>query len=115
MLVLLGVAVDDTRTEAEWIARKLRALRIFDDAEGRMNEPLGGRGPVREPVHAARGGFEGQLPSWGRAAPGEAARPLYETVCELLDQQQGLFGAHMEVDLVNDGPVTILVESPPSG
>ncbi|MCB8970075.1 MAG: D-tyrosyl-tRNA(Tyr) deacylase [Thermoleophilales bacterium] len=116
MLVLLGIAVDDTRTEAEWIARKLRALRIFDDAEGRMNEPLGGREVLCVSQFTLLGEVsKGNRPSWGRAAPGEAARPLYETVCELLGAQQGLFGAHMEVDLVNDGPVTILVESPLSG
>jgi D-aminoacyl-tRNA deacylase len=113
MVVLLGVAAGDTRDEAEWIARKLRSLRIFDDDEGRMNEPLGGREVLCVSQFTLLGEVaKGNRPSWGRAAPGETARPLYEAVCDLLDAQRGLFGAHMEVDLVNDGPVTLLVDSP---
>lgn len=113
MLVLLGVAVGDSRTEAEWIARKLRSLRIFDDEEGRMNEPLGDREVLCVSQFTLYGDVaEGNRPGWGRAAPGEVAKPLYEAVCELLGAERGLFGAHMEVDLVNDGPVTLLVESP---
>ena len=113
MLVLLGVAAGDGRDEAEWIARKLRALRIFDDAEGRMNEPLGDREVLCVSQFTLLGdGAKGNRPSWGRAAPGEVARPLYEAVCDLLGAQRGLFGAHMEVDLTNDGPVTLLIESP---
>lgn len=113
MLVLLGVAVDDTRSEAEWMARKLRALRIFDDVDGRMNEPLGDREVLCVSQFTLLGEVaKGNRPSWGRAAPGEVAQPLYETVCALLGAEQGVFGAHMEVDLVNDGPVTLLIESP---
>jgi D-tyrosyl-tRNA(Tyr) deacylase len=113
MVVLLGVGVDDSRTEAEWIARKLRSLRIFDDDEGRMNEPLGDREVLCVSQFTLLGEVaKGNRPSWGKAAPGEVAKPLYEAVCGLLDAQRGVFGARMEVDLVNDGPVTLLVESP---
>lgn len=113
MVVLLGVAATDRRDEAEWIARKLRALRIFDDAEGRMNEPLGEREVLCVSQFTLFGDVaKGNRPSWGRAAPGERAQPLYEAVCDLLGAQRGVFGAHMEVDLTNDGPVTLLVESP---
>lgn len=115
MLVLLGVAADDDRTAAEWIARKLRALRIFDDADGRMNEPLGDREVLCVSQFTLLGDVAGgNRPSWGRAAPGQVAQPLYESVCDLLGAQRGLFGARMEVDLTNDGPVTLLVESPPT-
>lgn len=113
MLVLLGVAATDDRDEAEWIARKLRALRIFDDAEGRMNEPLGDREVLCVSQFTLLGDVaKGNRPSWGRAAPGDLAKPLYEAVCELLGAERGAFGARMEVDITNDGPVTLLVESP---
>ena len=111
MVVLLGVAVDDTREEAEWIARKLRSLRIFDDAEGRMNEPLGEREILCVSQFTLLGEVhKGSRPSYVRAAPGEVAQPLYERVCDLLGAERGVFGARMEVDLVNDGPVTLLIE-----
>lgn len=114
MLVLLGVAAADTGREAEWIARKLRAIRIFDDADGRMNEPLGEREVLCVSQFTLLGEVaRGNRPSWGRAAPAARAEPLYETVCDLLGAQRGVFGAHMQVDLSNDGPVTLLVESPP--
>lgn len=113
MLVLLGVAVTDDRDDAEWIARKLRALRIFDDPDGRMNEALGEREVLCVSQFTLLGDVgRGNRPSWGRAAPGERAQPLYESVCDLLGAERGLFGAAMEVDLTNDGPVTLLVESP---
>ena len=112
MVVLLGVGVDDSRTEAEWIARKLRSLRIFDDDEGRMNEPLGDREVLCVSQFTLLGEVaKGNRPSWGRAAPGEVAKPLYEAVCALLEAEQGVFGAHMEVDLVNDGPFTIWLDT----
>ena len=113
MLVLLGVARDDGPADADRLADKLRALRIFDDAEGRMNEPLGEREVLCVSQFTLLGDVSrGNRPSWGRAAPAEVAEPLYATVCELLDAQRGAFGAAMEVDLTNDGPVTLLIESP---
>lgn len=113
MLVLLGVAASDRRDEAEWLARKLRALRIFDDDEGRMNEPLGDREVLCVSQFTLFGDVaRGNRPSWGQAAPGDVAEPLYEAVCELLGAERGVFGARMEVDITGDGPVTLLVESP---
>ena len=117
MVVLLGVAVDDTRDEAERIARKLRALRIFDDEEGRMNEPLG---DDREVLCISQFTLYGDVrkgnrPAWSRAAPGDRAKPLYELVCDLLGAERGVFGAAMSVDLVNEGPVTLLVEADAAG
>ena len=112
MLVLLGVAATDTRAEAERIARKLRALRIFDDEEGRINEPLGDREILCVSQFTLYGDLtRGNRPSYVRAAPGDRAKPLYELVCELLGAERGVFGARMEVDLTGDGPVTLLVEA----
>ena len=111
MLVLLAVAATDTRDEAERIARKLRALRIFDDEEGRMNEPVGDREILCVSQFTLYGdATRGNRPSYVRAAAGDRAKPLYELVCELLDAERGVFGARMEVDLTGDGPVTVLVE-----
>lgn len=116
LLVLVAVAAADTRSEAEWMARKLRALRIFDDGRGRMNEPLEDREVLCVSQFTLLGDVaRGNRPSWGRAAPASVAQPLYESLCELLGAQRGAFGAHMEVDLTNDGPVTLLVDSPSPG
>jgi D-tyrosyl-tRNA(Tyr) deacylase len=112
MVVLLAVAVDDTRDEAERIARKLQALRIFDDDSGRMNEPLGDREILCISQFTLYGEvWKGNRPGYSRAAPGGRAKPLYELVCDLLGAERGVFGAHMSVDLVNDGPVTLLVDA----
>jgi D-aminoacyl-tRNA deacylase len=115
MLVLLGVSRGDSRREADWIADKLLALRIFPDAAGRMNEPLGQREVLcvsQFTLYAdAR---RGNRPSYVAAAPPEQAEPLYERVCQRVGAARGVFGAHMAVELVNDGPVTVLVESPAS-
>ena len=112
MLVLLGVAAGDGRDEAEWIARKLRALRIFDDAEGRMNEPLGEREVICVSQFTLYGDArKGNRPSYVAAAPGPEAEPLYERFCELLGAKKGVFGACMGVALINDGPVTLMLEA----
>jgi D-aminoacyl-tRNA deacylase len=112
LLVLLGVAVHDDEAVADRIADKLRALRIFEDAEGRMNEALGEREVLCVSQFTLLGDTRrGNRPSFVEAAPPEVAGPLYERVCERLGAQRGVFGAQMEVELVNDGPVTILVES----
>ena len=112
LLVLLGVTHDDTEADADRLADKVRALRVFPDAEGRMNEPLGDREVlVRQPVHALRRRPQGQPAELRRRrARPSVAEPLYERVCERLGAQRGVFGAHMEVELVNDGPVTLLLE-----
>lgn len=112
LLVLLGVTHGDTAAEAEWLAAKVRALRVFADAEGRMNEPLGDREVLCVSQFTLYGDVRrGNRPSYVAAAVPEIAEPLYERFCELLDARRGRFGAHMRVALVNDGPVTLLLES----
>jgi D-tyrosyl-tRNA(Tyr) deacylase len=113
MLVLLGVAREDGEHDADWLADKLRALRIFPDAEGRMNEPLGEREVLCVSQFTLYADTRrGNRPSYVAAAPPEQAAPLYERVCERLGARPGVFGAMMAVELVNDGPVTVIVESP---
>jgi D-aminoacyl-tRNA deacylase len=113
LLVLLGVKRGDTADEADRIARKLLALRIFEDADGKMNLSVGDAGGEILCVSQftlygdAR---RGNRPSYVDAAPPEEAEPLYERVREALGAQGGRFGARMAVELVNDGPVTLLVE-----
>ena len=112
LLVLLGVTHSDTEAEAEWLAAKVRALRVFADADGRMNEPLGDREVLCVSQFTLYGDVRrGNRPSYVDAAPPELAEPLYEHFCELLGARRGRFGAHMQVELVNDGPVTLLLES----
>ena len=111
MLVLLGVSRDDTEEAADWLADKVRALRIFADADGRMNEPLGDREVLCVSQFTLYGDArKGNRPSYVAAAPPEQAEPLYERFCELLDARKGVFGACMGVALVNDGPVTVMLE-----
>ena len=113
MLVLLGVAPDDTEHGARRLARKLAALRIFDDAEGRMSDPLGERGILCVSQFTLYGDArKGNRPSYVAAARPEHAEPLYERFCDRLGAQRGVFGAMMDVELVNDGPVTLLLELP---
>jgi D-tyrosyl-tRNA(Tyr) deacylase len=113
LLVLLGVTHSDTDADADRLADKLRALRVFPDAEGRMNEPLGEREVLCISQFTLYGDTrKGNRPAYVDAARPEVAEPLYERVCERLGAQRGVFGAHMDVELVNDGPVTILVEVP---
>jgi D-tyrosyl-tRNA(Tyr) deacylase len=111
LLVLLGVAADDDDASAERMARKVLALRVFADADGHMNEPLGERRILCVSQFTLYGDTRrGNRPSFVAAARPELARPLYERFCELTWAERGEFGAHMEVELVNDGPVTLLLE-----
>jgi D-aminoacyl-tRNA deacylase len=111
LLVLLGITHDDTLATCDRLAEKVRALRIFPDAEGRMNEPLGGREVLVVSQFTLYGDTRrGNRPSYVAAARPEDAEPLYERFRAQLGAQGGVFGAHMEVDLVNDGPVTLLLE-----
>ena len=112
MVVLLGVARGDTEADADRLARKLAALRIFDDAEGRMADPVGDRGILCVSQFTLYGDVrKGNRPSFtGAAAPADA-EPLYERGCERRGAQRGIFGAAMEVELTGDGPVTLLVET----
>src|SRR5436305_9165386 len=109
MLVLLGVAREDGERDADWIADKLSALRIFPDAEGRMNEPVGKREVLCVSQFTLYGDARrGNRASYIEAAPPELAEPLYERFCDRVGARRGVFGALMEVALVNDGPVTLL-------
>jgi D-aminoacyl-tRNA deacylase len=112
LLVLLGVTHGDDEAAADKLADKLLKLRVFPDADGRMNEPLGpDRGVLCVSQFTLYGDArKGNRPSYVAAAPPELAEPLYARVCEALRAQRGVFGARMEVELVNDGPVTLLVE-----
>jgi D-aminoacyl-tRNA deacylase len=113
MLVLLGVGEGDGEGEADRLAAKVRALRIFDDAEGRTNEPLGEREVLCVSQFTLYGDTrKGNRPSYMRAARPEIAEPLYDRFCERLGAAKGVFGACMGVALVNDGPVTLMVEIP---
>lgn len=115
ILVLLGVGVGDGTDEADRLAEKVRNLRIFDDAEGRMNEPLGGREVLCVSQFTLYGDAgRGNRPSYVRAARPAIAEPLYDRFCERLGAKKGIFGACMGVALINDGPVTLMVEVPPA-
>jgi D-tyrosyl-tRNA(Tyr) deacylase len=114
LMILLGVSRDDTDDDADWLADKVRALRIFNDADGRMNEPLGARETLCVSQFTLYGDARrGNRPSFVQAAPGEVAEPLYERFCERLNCRRGLFGAVMSIEMAAAGPVTVLVESPP--
>ncbi len=120
LLVLLGVAPGDGEREAGWMADKLAALRIFEDAEGKMNRSVadaGGGLLVVSQFTLYGDARKGNRPSFTGAAPPEPANALYERVCALLREKQlpvaqGVFRAMMSVELVNEGPVTILLDSP---
>src|SRR4051794_13018785 len=112
LLVLLGVTHDDTEAECDRLADKVRALRVFPDAEGRMNEALGDREILCVSQFTLYGDTrKGNRPSYVAAARPERAEPLYDRFCARLGAQRGVFGAMMEVELVNDGPVTLLLET----
>jgi D-tyrosyl-tRNA(Tyr) deacylase len=114
LLVLLGITHEDDKATADRLADKVAALRIFEDAEGKMNEALG---PDREVLVVSQftlygDARKGNRPSFVAAARPEQAEPLYERFRTRLNAQGGRFGAHMDVELVNDGPVTLLLELP---
>jgi D-tyrosyl-tRNA(Tyr) deacylase len=114
MLVLLGVRATDTDDDADRIARKVRALRIFEDEDGRMNEDVdqaGGEILCVSQFTLYGDARKGNRPSFVEAAPPDTAEPLYERVRAALGAQGGRFGARMQVELTNDGPVTLLVET----
>ena len=111
LLVLLGVTHDDGEAQADRLADKVRALRVFPDADDRMNEPLGDRETLCISQFTLYGDArKGNRPSYVAAARPEHAEPLYERFCERLGARRGVFGARMAVELVNDGPVTLMLE-----
>ncbi len=111
LLVLLGIAREDDESTAERLADKVRALRVFADADGHMNEPLGEREILCVSQFTLYGDVRrGNRPSFATAAASEQAEPLYECFCARAHARRGQFGAHMQVELVNDGPVTLLLE-----
>ena len=117
--VLLGVARDDTQADAEFVADRILGLRVFADEAGKMNLALGavsGELLVISQFTLLADTSGGRRPSFIRAAPPEVARPLYEGFVSLarargVRVETGQFGAHMELGLVNDGPVTIILDS----
>jgi D-aminoacyl-tRNA deacylase len=112
LLILLGVRRGDTAEQVDRLADKVRALRIFDDAEGRMNEPLGEREVLCVSQFTLYGDTrKGNRPSYVEAAPAAEAEPLYDRFCAQLNAAKGVFGACMGVALVNDGPVTLTLEA----
>lgn len=119
LVALLGIARDDTREDADYLVPKIVALRIFDDAEGRMNvsvKDIGGGLLIVSQFTLYGDVRRGLRPSWSDAAAPEIAEPLYdyfvETTRKLLGRvETGSFRKMMQVELVNDGPVTILLDS----
>jgi D-tyrosyl-tRNA(Tyr) deacylase len=120
LVVLVGAAVGDRHDDADWLARKVAGLRVFGDAERLMNRDLRetGGGALVIPQFTLYGDARrGRRPDFTAAARPEQAEPLFERFCATLAEERvpvarGVFGAHMAIELVNDGPVTLLVESP---
>ena len=120
LLVLLGICEEDGREDIEWLVRKIAALRVFDDAAGVMNRSVvdaGGDVLVVSQFTLMASTKKGNRPAYIRAARPEVAIPLYEQFCAALEAAlgkpvpTGTFGADMQVSLVNDGPVTICIDT----
>ncbi len=118
LLVLLGVTHNDTAVDAAWMARKIRDLRMLRDEQS--------VGDIEAPVLMVSqftlygDARKGRRPTWSAAAPGPVSEPLYDAVCEELSRlgtrvERGVFGADMQVSSVNDGPVTLILDSPHGG
>jgi D-tyrosyl-tRNA(Tyr) deacylase len=114
LFVLLGVGHEDSEADADRLAAKVRTLRVFDDSQGRMNEPLGDREVLCVSQFTLYGDVRrGNRPSLVAAAPPGLAEPLYERFCAAAQARRGVFGARMRIALEADGPVTLLLESLP--
>lgn len=120
LLVLLGVGNEDNIADIEWLAGKISRLRIFSDAEGKMNlsvQDIAGEILVVSQFTLFASTKKGNRPSYIDSAPPEKAIPLYENFIDMLKQESGVnietgvFGADMSIDLINDGPVTIIIDS----
>ena len=121
ILVLLGVKAGDAEKDGAWLAAKIANLRIFTDSEGKMNDSMldiGGGALVVSQFTLYGDCRKGRRPSFVGAAHPSLAEPLYERFCEQLSNQgvtrveRGVFGAMMDVELLNDGPVTLTIDSP---
>ena len=121
LLILLGVGPEDTEAECRWLVHKVSQLRIFEDSDGKMNLSLlesGGEALVVSQFTLYACTRKGRRPSFNGAAHPGHAEPMYERFCALLEQSgvsrvaTGVFGAHMDVRLLNDGPVTLIVDTP---
>lgn len=119
LLLLVGITHSDTDAELDWLVHKLANLRIFNDADGKMNRSLqevDGEALAISQFTLYGDAKKGNRPSYIEAARPEVAEPLYYRFCEKLGEatgktvQRGVFGAHMDVELVNDGPVTLMLE-----
>ena len=120
LLILVGVESADTTEDVDWLVRKVAALRIFDDEQGVMNrsvQDINGEALVVSQFTLFASTKKGNRPSWLKAAPHNNSVPLYEAFCQRLSQAMGKpvgtgeFGADMKVELLNDGPVTILMDT----
>ena len=120
ILILLGIEPSDTEADADWMAKTAAGLRIFDDEEGVMNRDIvsiGGNALVVSQFTLMASYKKGNRPSYLRAAGHDIAVPLYEYFCQRLSEaignqvETGVFGADMKVELLNDGPVTICMDS----
>lgn len=120
LLILVGVESADTTEDVDWLVRKVAALRIFDDEQGVMNrsvQDINGEALVVSQFTLFASTKKGNRPSWLKAAPHNISVPLYEAFCQRLSQVMGEpvgtgeFGADMKVELLNDGPVTILMDT----
>lgn len=120
LLILVGVESADTTEDVDWLVRKVAALRIFDDEQGVMNrsvQDINGKALVVSQFTLFASTKKGNRPSWLKAAPHNISVPLYEAFCQRLSQVMGKpvgtgeFGADMKVELLNDGPVTILMDT----
>ena len=118
--MLVGVESADTTEDVDWLVRKVAALRIFDDEQGVMNrsvQDINGEALVVSQFTLFASTKKGNRPSWLKAAPHNISVPLYEAFCQRLSQVMGKpvgtgeFGADMKVELLNDGPVTILMDT----
>ena len=120
LLILVGIESADTTEDVDWLVRKVAALRIFDDEQGVMNrsvQDINGEALVVSQFTLFASTKKGNRPSWLKAAPHDISVPLYEAFCQRLSQAMGKpvgtgeFGAEMKVELLNDGPVTILMDT----
>lgn len=120
LLILVGVESADTTEDVDWLVRKVAALRIFDDGQGVMNrsvQDINGEALVVSQFTLFASTKKGNRPSWLKAAPHNISVPLYEAFCQRLSEAMGKpvgtgeFGAEMKVELLNDGPVTILMDT----